>query len=210
MNAEPDRPELRVTAFSDYICPFCYIGSRRLLRLDEAFDLRVNWCGVEIHPETPPEGMPVARLGYQPAQWMAMMENLQHLAAEDGLVLREHDFTTNSHQALLLADSAKEAGREPFYALHEGLFRAFHVEGKNIGDEPVLRELAAEAGIPQALVERAWQDVRLEERLRRNQRAAAQIGLRGTPTFLIGRQVIAGAAHYSQLELAARLATAER
>jgi predicted DsbA family dithiol-disulfide isomerase len=209
MDNEPERPELRVTVFSDYICPFCFIGSRRLLRLNEAFELRVNWCGVEIHPETPPAGMPVARLGYEPAQWTAMMENLQHMAADDGLVLREHDFTTNSHKALLLADSAKEAGREPFYALHEGLFRAFHVEGKNIGDESVLRRLSTEAGIPKAMVERAWRDERFEERLRQNLQAAAQIGLRGTPTFLIGRQVIAGAIPYSQLELAARLAAAE-
>jgi predicted DsbA family dithiol-disulfide isomerase len=209
MNAEPDRPELRVTAFSDYICPFCYIGSRRPLRLDEAFDLRVNWCGVEIHPETPPEGMPVARLGYQPAQWMAMMENLQHLAAEDGLVLREHDFTTNSHKALLLAESAKEAGRGPFYALHESLFRAFHVEGTNIGDASVLCQLATGAGIPEAMVERAWQEERFEERLRQNLRAAAQIGLRGTPTFIIGRQVMAGAVSYAQMQRAAQLAAAE-
>jgi len=79
----------------------------------------------------------------------------------------------------------------------------------NIGDESVLRRLSTEAGIPTAMVERAWQDMRFEERLRQNLRAAAQIGLRGTPTFIIGRQVIAGAVPYAQIQRAARLAAAE-
>ena len=44
------KPELRISVFSDYSCPFCYIGSRRLRRLGERYDLKVNWCGLEIHP----------------------------------------------------------------------------------------------------------------------------------------------------------------
>lgn len=37
------KPELRLTVFSDYICPFCYIGDARINRLREDFDLKVNW-----------------------------------------------------------------------------------------------------------------------------------------------------------------------
>jgi len=39
---EQAKPELKVTVFSDYICPFCYIGSRRLLRLNDDYDLKIN------------------------------------------------------------------------------------------------------------------------------------------------------------------------
>ncbi len=61
---EAGKPLLKVTVFSDYICPFCYIGDLRLSRLREHFDLRVNWCAIEIHPETPAEGRPIESLGY--------------------------------------------------------------------------------------------------------------------------------------------------
>ena len=203
------KPELLVTAFSDYVCPFCYIGSRRLLRLNEEFDLRVNWCAVEIHPETPAGGMPLERLGYQPAQWAGMMEALGQMAEDEGLILRRHNFTTNSHKALLLAESAKEVGRTAFYELHERLFSALHREGRNIGDESVLRELAVEAGLPASVTESAWREERFEQRLRQNLHAAARIGLRGTPTFIIGQQVIAGAVAYQQLLGAGRLAVDE-
>src|SRR3989344_3617893 len=139
---EQAKPELKVTVFSDYICPFCYIGSRRLLRLNDDYDLKINWCGLEIHPDTPAEGMPIARLGYPTEQWAQMMAALRKLAEEENIELGEHDFTTNSRKALLLSEAAKQAGREVFYALHERLFHAFFSEGKNIGDEQVLVALA--------------------------------------------------------------------
>ena len=62
------KPTLLVTVFSDFICPFCYVGHVRLNRLRDLYDLKVNCCFVEIHPETPPEGRPVNELGYPEAQ----------------------------------------------------------------------------------------------------------------------------------------------
>lgn len=44
------KPDLPVTVFSDYICPFCYIRERRLARLSEHYDLSVDWRFLEIHP----------------------------------------------------------------------------------------------------------------------------------------------------------------
>ena len=112
------KPELRVTVFSDYICPFCYIGHVRLARLADEYDLKVNWCMVEIHPETPAQGRPVDELGYPPEQWNTMMSELGAMAQAESIVIRPHTVTTNSHQALLLAEAAKEQGSAVFYALH--------------------------------------------------------------------------------------------
>ena len=68
-----DKPELRISVFSDYICPFCYIGHHRLMQLRDKYDLRINWRLIEIHPETPSEGQPVSGLGYGEEQWQRMM-----------------------------------------------------------------------------------------------------------------------------------------
>ncbi|MDH3384322.1 MAG: DsbA family protein, partial [Deltaproteobacteria bacterium] len=160
-----EKPKLSVSVFSDYICPFCYIGDRRLARLAEHYDLAVDWRFLEIHPDTPPSGMPVSELGYPPQQWRQMMEHLSRMAGEENIPLAERTFTTNSHKALLLAEAAKGEGADVFNALNEKLFAAFFGEGRNIGDNSVLRNLAEESGVAPDVVERAWSEPAFEETL---------------------------------------------
>lgn len=198
------KPELAVTMFSDYICPFCYIGDRRLSRLSEYFDLSVDRRFLEIHPETPPGGMPVSWLGYPQEQWRQMMGHLNRMADEEDISLTERKITTNSHRALLLAEAAKEEGAGIFDALNEKLFSAFFGEGKNIGDESVLRNLAKEAGVSSEVVDRAWTEQTYEERLQSNREAAARLGIQGVPTFLIGNRILEGAVPTQTLYTTAR------
>ena len=200
---DEQKPELKVSVFSDYICPFCYIGSRRLLRLGNEYDLKVDWCSIEIHPETPAAGMPIEQLGYPQEQWVQMMSALGVMAHEEGIELDAHKFTTNSHRALLLAEAAKQQGRDMFYAVHERLFHEFFSQGKNIGDEQVLRELAGELGLTEAVVEDAWSNPAYEERLKLNFRRARELGIRGTPTYVFGGELLVGAVPYAELRSAA-------
>ncbi|WP_455234446.1 DsbA family oxidoreductase, partial [Thiogranum longum] len=93
---ELSKPVLKVSVFSDYICPFCYVGDARLDGLRDRYDLKVNWCFLEIHPETSPEGEPIASLNYPAATWQRMMARLRQMAEEENLSLRDQDFTTNS------------------------------------------------------------------------------------------------------------------
>lgn len=198
------KPVLLATVFSDYICPFCYIGDLRLDRLREQYDLRINWIMVEIHPETPPEGMPIDELGYSSELWRKMVANLQTLAGEEGIELPAQTINANSHKALLLAEAAKEAGGDTFYRLHRRLFEAYFLEGRNIGDEQVLSELATACGVPDDIVARAWHEPRYEERLQQNTAAAAQYEVRATPTVFFSEQHrLDGALPYERfLELA--------
>jgi predicted DsbA family dithiol-disulfide isomerase len=188
------KPELLATVFTDYICPFCYVGDVRLDRLRDDYDLKINWCFLEIHPETPVEGMATNALGYSSARWQTMMDNLAMLAAEEGITFRPHTFTTNSHKALLLAEAAKEAGADIFYTLHRRLFEAFFTEGQNIGDESVLSGLARESGVPNEVLARAWTDDKYEQRLQLYFAAAHELDVRATPTIFFGeKQRIDGA-----------------
>jgi predicted DsbA family dithiol-disulfide isomerase len=209
MDKPKPKPELKVSVFSDYICPFCYIGSRRLLRLREDFDLKVNWCGLEIHPETPAMGIPIDALGYAPERWSQMMQALTRMAQDEHIVLAERTFTTNSRLALLLSEAAKHAGQETFYALHERLFRAFFTEGRNIGDIEVLTALATECGVPAATLTAAWEDPAYPQRLGLNLRFARELGIRGTPAYVFGEKVLVGALPYTELLDAARQLSAD-
>jgi predicted DsbA family dithiol-disulfide isomerase len=185
-------PELRVTVFSDYICPFCYVGHHRLMRLRDEYDLKINWCFIEIHPETAAEGEPVASLNYPSEHWDRLMQNLETVAREEGIAMTEHTFTTNSKDALLLAEAAKTQGRETFYHLHEKLFNAFFVDNRNIGDRNILRELANDSGIENDVIESAWRDRQYQQRISNNYHEARRHEIQAVPTFIFGNRKLTG------------------
>lgn len=193
------KPELRVMVFSDYICPFCYIGHLRLARLRDSYDLKINWRFLEIHPDNPSEGRPLSELGYPPEQWRRMMENLQTMAIEEGVELAERTYTTNSRKALLLAEAAKAAGGRTFYRLNTALFEAYFLQQQNLGDPQVLRAIAKHAGVEEAIVDRAWTDPQYQDILQANLRDAARLGINGTPAFIIGHRIAGGVVPVSTL-----------
>jgi predicted DsbA family dithiol-disulfide isomerase len=200
------KAELKVTVFSDYICPFCYVGDARLNRLRASYDLKVNWCFLEIHPETSAQGEPVSSLSYPAETWRRMMATLRQMAEEEQLTLRDHDFTTNSHAALQLAEAAKYIGGGVFYRLHAALFHAFFSEGRNIGDPQCLSEPASDAGMSEAQIASAWQDAAVKQRLQNYLRAARELRVQATPTFFIGERRLDGAVPFDQLADAAQAA----
>ena len=196
--------ELRVTVFSDYVCPFCYVGHHRLMRLRDTYDLKINWRFIEIHPETSAEGEPVASLDYPSEHWDQLMQNLEAIAREEDIPIAEHNFTTNSRDALLLAEAAKESGREKFYDLHERLFTAFFVDCKNIGDRNILREIADSSGIHTDAVESAWQDEKYQQRIMSNYRAARTLDIQAVPSFVFGERKLTGVVSEAVMRSAAR------
>jgi len=198
------KPELKVTVFSDYICPFCYVGDARLNRLRTCFDLKVNWCFLEIHPETSPQGQSVTSLNYPEETWTRMMATLRQMAEEENLVFGEHNFTTNSRSALQLAEAAKAVDPAVFYRLHARLFEAFFSAGRNIGDRDCLHSLALDAGMTESQIGSAWQDEAVAKRLQRHLQAAQQLRVRATPTFFIGERRLDGAVPVDQLVQAAQ------
>jgi len=208
MNQE-SKPPLKVTVFTDYICPFCYVGDARLDKLNDHYELDVDWSFFEIHPDNPPEGKPVSELGYPKAQWESMMANLEAMAKAEDLPLAPRSFTTNSHRALLLAEAAKDLGKETFQALHKALFDAYFADQKNIGDPGVLKAIAADVGIQEEVVERAFSAEEFERRLEDQQARASMLGVQGVPGFLFGEYFVSGAVPVETLMLAAGYATGQ-
>jgi len=150
------------------------------------FPLKVERVFTEIHPDTPAQGLPIESLGYPPERWSQMMDSLARMGQAENILFAERTFTTNSHQALLLAEATREIVPGFFEELNERLFRAYFSEGRNIGDEQVLRQIGLESGLPSGSIERAWSDRVFEERLESQGRMAAAIGVTGIPTFVIG------------------------
>ena len=185
-------PEINVTVYSDYICPFCYVGHHRLMRLKNEYDLKINWCFLEIHPENSAEGEPVTDLDYSSEFWDELMRNLKHVAEEENIPLAEHTFTTNSKDASLLSEASKQLGRETFYQLHEKLFTAFFVDKRNIGDRNILRDIAKECDINDQIINAAWTEEKYQQRLVENFNHAKQHKIKSVPSFVFGERVLTG------------------
>ena len=185
-------PELKITVYSDYICPFCYVGHHRLQRLRDSYELKINWCFLEIHPETSAEGEPIDSLDYPAQQWQKMLDNLEHIANEENIPLSRLSFITNSRDALLLSEAAKQCGRDIFYALHERLFDAYFVDSINIGDRHKLIEIARCCSIDEAIIDSAWSDQKFKQRLLENFNSARQHKIQSVPSFVFGDRVLTG------------------
>ncbi len=185
-------PELNITVYSDYICPFCYVGHHRLQRLRDSYDLKINWCFLEIHPEISAKGEAIDSLDYPSEQWQKMLTNLKRIAGEEGIPLSRLSFITSSRDALLLSEAAKQCGRDIFYALHNKLFNAYFVDSINIGDRHILREIARACGIDEDTIDSAWTDKKHQQRLLDNFNSARQHKIQSVPSFIFGERVLTG------------------
>jgi predicted DsbA family dithiol-disulfide isomerase len=198
------RPELKITVFSDFICPFCYIGHRRVEHLRDAYDLKINWRFLEIQPETPVDGGSFSDYGIPDARRKMLDTALAEMAGEEGLKFCSRERVSNSNKALRLAEAAKREGADVFYPLCESLFRSYFAEGQDIGDEAVLRRLAREAGMAEESLDAVWREEQLQVMLTQNLRSAIELGVTGTPTFFFGETRLTGAVPVESLRAAAR------
>jgi len=116
-----NKPELKISVFSDYICPFCYVGNKRLEALNEIYDLKVNWCFIEIHPETPIDGASFSDLPYSKEEFAKLSKNLDSMASQEDLNLLKQSVTANSHKTILFSEACKTLGKDTFYKIHNAL-----------------------------------------------------------------------------------------
>ncbi|HEV2148909.1 MAG TPA: DsbA family oxidoreductase [Longimicrobiaceae bacterium] len=190
-----ERPVLRVSVYSDYTCPWCYIGSGRLDRLREELgdraELRVEWKPFEIHPEVPEEGMPVSALPYPREQWERMVEHLRREAAREGLEITSLGKVANTHRALVASAYVQAEEPERFPEFHDALFRAYFGEGRDLGDPAVVGEVARESGVDAERMEKALREGRYEGALAETTATAHRLGITGTPTFVFDERYAA-------------------
>ncbi len=197
MSANPGA--VRVDVFSDYTCPWCYVGWARLERalgsLPDGVEVAVRWRPLEIHPDVPPEGMPVEELPYAPDRWRTMQEALLLAAAEEGLDVGKRPKVSNTHLALASGAYAQAEEPERFAKFHETLFKGYFTEGRDLGERSVIDDLAALSGLDAARLSEALDTGRYEPELEAAAAEARAAGIRGTPTFVFGGSYAVAGAH---------------
>jgi predicted DsbA family dithiol-disulfide isomerase len=194
---------MKVDIWSDVVCPFCYIGKRRLEEALESFahrdDVEVVWHSFQLDPTAPAiaEGRTVdklaAKYGMTLEQAVAAQESLAANAATVGLEFNWRETKSgNTFDAHRLLHFAATQGRAD--AMKERLLRAFFTEGAQIGDRDVLARLAGEAGVGQQQAREVLESGAHADEVRADIAQAQAYGIRGVPFFVIdGKYGISGA-----------------
>jgi predicted DsbA family dithiol-disulfide isomerase len=208
-------PALAIDVVSDVICPWCFIGSRRL---DQALgslppDVRaeVTFHPFLLDPSTPPEGADLrqrlrAKYGVDPERMFAQVESA---ARSSGIPLdfskvRKTPSTIGAH-TLLRHAPAKGTQR----ALLGALFEAYFLDGRDIGDPGVLAAIAAAHGFGEDEALALVRDEDEREQTRQEAAESAAGGIRGVPFFVFaGRFAVSGAQPPELLRAAAERALA--
>ncbi len=188
---------------SDAICPWCYVGKRHLdhalaTLAEEGLTFQVHWNPFQLNPEMPMEGRD--RASYRTWKFgsalkaAALDKKITEAAANIGLGFRT-DLMTRTPNTIDVHRMIWLAGQHGSQdAAVEATFRAYFIEGRDIGEHEVLGECAAEAGLPrQAVIEFLVGDLGREE-VRTADRAAREAGVSGVPSFFLdGYSLFSGA-----------------
>lgn len=177
---------------SDAICPWCYIGKRRLERaLAQAPqpELKLGWRPFQLNPDMPVEG--IDRKAYLRAKFGDPNKSYAQVAAagrEEGIdfAFDKIQRTPNTILAHRLIRYAVRAARQD--EVVETLFRGYFIEGQDIGQLQTLVSLAAAAGLDAGAVESYLAGTEDEDTIRQEDAFARQIGIQGVPCFIIDRQ----------------------
>lgn len=171
----------------------------RIEKLKAEHGVKIKWIHFPLHPDTPMEGRTLedmfAGRGYDIPKMQAQM----HARMEaEGLPYGNRTMTFNSRLAQELAVWADtQPGGD---AIHDKLFRAYFVEGENIGDLETLVRLAASIGLPAETAREVLEKRSCKDAVDADWEKSHQYGVTGVPTFVAGRHGVVGAQPYEALE----------
>jgi predicted DsbA family dithiol-disulfide isomerase len=168
-------------------------------RLQTEYEIEVRWLAFPLHPEVPEEGLSLEELFA--GRGVNISDSLQHLkrvASSLSLPLTDRTRTYNSRLAQELAKWAESQGKEDEF--HHTIFRAYFVDGKNIGRIDELVTLAASIGLPANEARDVILARRFREAVDSDWVQSHALGVTAVPTFIVGDQRIVGFQSYQVLE----------
>jgi predicted DsbA family dithiol-disulfide isomerase len=192
---------MQIDVISDTVCPWCYIGKRRLakaleMRPETEFD--VQWRPYFLDPNVPREG--VDRRAYMAAKFggsartAVMTESLKAEGAREDIAFAfdKIEWRPNTLDSHRLIRWAANAGIQD--TVVERLFAAYFLEGRDIGDPAVLEFLAADAGMDSIEVAELLAGDSDLANVEREAKLAGEMGITGVPTFIFANKfVLSGA-----------------
>lgn len=202
---------MRVDIWSDVVCPFCYIGKKRLEHVAEqaGIELDIHWHSFELDPDAPAkhEVSNTERLAQKYGRSYAEMEEMERnvaaMAATEGIDFQWQKANSgnsfNAHRIIHLAQS-KGLGNEA----KEAFFHAYMTEGLSIGEREVVEEIASRIGLDNAEVEYVLDSDELADFVRHDEKIAhEQLKVTGVPFFVFDQKLALSGAQPREIFLQA-------
>ena len=182
----------------------------RIEKLKGAFAIDTVLVHFPLHPETPAEGRSMAESyrarGVDPEAMYARMKGLMDV---EGLPYGRRTHSYNSRLAQELgkwADTLPGGGDR----LHDAFYRAYFVDGRNIGDPEILFDIVRSVGLPQEEARQVLAERRFKDAVDADWAKSGRYGVTGVPTFVAGRYGVVGAQPYETLVQLVEKAGAKR
>jgi predicted DsbA family dithiol-disulfide isomerase len=195
-----------ITIYSDYVCPFCYLGrvSLREYQGERETELDVDWHPFDLRAQKRgPDGEIDHDVddGKDEEYFEEAKKNVERLKEEYGADEMQLDLSreTDSLDAQVASLYVKREHPESWLDFDERVFEALWEEGRDIGDVDVLADVADDAGLDPEEVRTAVGDDENRERVREKFREAREHGVTGVPTFAYDGYAARGAVPPSQL-----------
>jgi predicted DsbA family dithiol-disulfide isomerase len=188
---------LHVEVVADLVCPFCFIGKRRLDHAMEAVQgpSEVNWYPYQLNPDMPEDGLPLddylsMRFG-NPANIQPVLEQLTHEGRVEDINFRfdrisQVPNTLRAHRLMYLAESegVDQSG------LAEEFMKAYFERGEDIGNMEILVELAGRHGLNSRDVEKIIDDESAKQVVLSREAQVRSSGIAGVPGYLLNRRLL--------------------
>jgi predicted DsbA family dithiol-disulfide isomerase len=158
----------------------------------------VQWVYFPLHPDTPSQGLALKDLfAGRGFDLEAMHTRMKGLMDAEGLPYERRSHTYNSR---LAQELAKWADSQPgFERIHDALYKAYFVEGRNLGDPEVLVEIAKSVGLPEDGAREVLTNRTFKNAVDADWTLARQSGITGVPSFVAGKYKVVGAQPYPVL-----------
>lgn len=194
---------MNIEIWSDYVCPFCYIGKRRLEEALEKFPhkdkVEIQFKSFELDPNAKRDTdltiheILSKKYGMSVAEAKKMSNGVAEQAATVGLAFNfDTNIPTNTFDAHRLAKFAETKGKAK--EMTEALLKAHFTDSKHIGNADFLKELAVSLGLDELEVAEVLNGTKFDKDVRNDQAEAREIGVQGVPFFVLNRKyAISGA-----------------
>ena len=181
-----------LTVYTDFICPWCYIGAAYLNKAQEIAGFQVRYVMYPLHPDTPSDGIPLEQLfSGRDVDIARKQAEIRERALKIGLDYKLRTHSYNSRRAQVIAKGLAEDGvLEPF---QDAVFRAYFGKGENINRIDVLQGLLNSISPKQWSAERMVHDSKLEAAVHQDWQVAQTRVIRSVPTYQFKNRYCVGA-----------------
>jgi predicted DsbA family dithiol-disulfide isomerase len=201
---------MKVEIWSDFMCPFCYIGKRRFEAALEQFsnknEIEVVYRSFELDPNSKRDvnhdvhDLLASKYGMSRERAKEMNDNMVHQAQSVGLTYHfDTMIVTNTFDAHRLAHFAARYGK--MHEMTERLLKAYFTDSKHIGDHETLANLAAEVGLDKNEAVQMLARDEFTNEVREDEQEANRLDIRGVPFFVINRKYAISGAQPSEVFL---------